>query len=123
MDRLRVMTGARRMLNGPLHKCSRSSAGHCRTSPSWTAAVRMFGATSSRSTPSSSTGQIILESPFGTVNPVDVTLPEYIWRNVDKWEDKPMIVSKYTGYTYTYYTRQSSQIEHPLQSCSLYYSL
>lgn len=95
MDRLRVMTGARRMFNGPLHKCSKASAGHCRTSPSWTAAVRMFGATSSRSTPSSSTGQIILESPFGTVNPVDVTLPEYIWRNVDKWEDKPMIVSTY----------------------------
>jgi len=113
MDRLRVMTGARRMFNGPLHKCSKASAGHCRTSLSWTASgshapcttavVRMFGATSSRSTPSSPTGQIILESPFGTVNPVDVTLPDYIWRNVDKWEDKPMIVSTYIylhGYTY-----------------------
>jgi len=60
----------------------------------------MFGATSSRSTPSSSKEQIILESPFGKVNPVDVTLPEYIWRNVDKWEDKPMIVSKYWLPTY-----------------------
>lgn len=112
MDRLRVMTGARRMFNGPLHKCSKASTGHCRTSPSWTASgshapcttavVRMFGATSSRFTPSSPTGKIILESPFGTVNPVDVTLPDYIWRNVDKWEDKPMIVSTYTTYTYIY---------------------
>ncbi|XP_060836178.1 uncharacterized protein LOC132918865 [Rhopalosiphum padi] len=112
MDRLRVMTGARRIFNGPMHKCSKASTNHCRTSPSWTAsgshapcttaAVRMFGATSSRSTPSSSTGPIILESPFGTVNPVDLTLPDYIWRNVDKWEDKPMITCGSSGRSYTY---------------------
>lgn len=103
MDRLRAMSGARRLFNGPLRETSRNSSS-CRVSPAHrlrgaasviahgrcsAAAVRVF----STSGPSSSSGQIILESPFGTCKPVDSTLPDYIWRNVDKWEDKPMIVS------------------------------
>lgn len=106
MDRLRAMSGARRLFNGPLRETSRNSSS-CRASPAHrhcgavsitahgrcsaaaAAAVRVF----STSGPSSSSGQIILESPFGTCNPVDSTLPDYIWKNVDKWEDKPMIVS------------------------------
>jgi len=93
MDRLRVMTGARRLLNGPLQKCYKAATTASGSHAPCVTAVRMFGATPSRSAPSSSTGPIILESPFGTVNPVDLTLPDYIWRNVDKWGDKPMIVS------------------------------
>lgn len=103
MDRLRAMNGARRLFNGPLRETSRNSSS-CRASTAHrhrgaasvlvhgrcsAAAVRVF----STSGPSSSSGQIILESPFGSCNSVDSTLPDYIWRNVDKWEDKPMIVS------------------------------
>lgn len=107
MDRLRVMSGARRLFNGPLRKCSKTT--NHRTSPSsWLSspsmsmdrgrcvAVRMF-ASGAAGDSSSSTGSIILESPFGPVNAVDLTLPEYIWRNIDKWEDKPMIVSHLTS--------------------------
>lgn len=104
MDRLRAMSGARRLFNGPLRETSRNSSS-CRASPTHrhrsavsiiahgrcsAAAVRVF---STSGPSSSSSGQIILESPFGACNPVDSTLPDYIWRNVDKWEDKPMIVS------------------------------
>lgn len=98
MDRLRVMSGARRLFNGSFQKCSKT-ANH-RTSPSsWLSspslslehgryvAVRMFASSSP------TTGSIILESPFGPVNTVDLTLPDYIWKNVENWEDKPMIVS------------------------------
>lgn len=92
MDRLRVMSSARRMFNGPLRKARGSGAAFCRAASlvrleRCTAAPRAF------STSDSLSDKVILESPFGTCNNVDLTLPDYIWRNVDKWEDKPMIVS------------------------------
>lgn len=98
MDRLRVMSSARHLFNVPLRKCSKATANH----RSWPVssltsarcvAARTFSADAGDS--SSGTGRIVLESQFKPVDPVNLTLPDYIWRNVDKWEDKPMIVSHY----------------------------
>lgn len=36
---------------------------------------------------------IILESLYGPVEIPQLNLPQFIWRNVDKWADKPMAVS------------------------------
>jgi len=104
MDRLRSMSGARRLFNGPLNKtCSGSPScrapAYRRASPlprgqCAATALRLFGTSGSHSS-----GQIGLESPFGPADPVDVTLPEYIWKNVDKWGDKPMIVSASHAFT------------------------
>jgi len=96
-----VMCNARHLFYGPLRKCSKTT-NHNRMSLSWSSlpssssvlhercvATRMFSSSDS----SLSTGSKILESPFGSVGSIDLTLPEYIWRNVEQWEDKPMIVS------------------------------
>lgn len=96
MDRLSVMKSARHFFNGPLLKCYKTAAvNYHRASVSSYTVVRMFSVDNSHNAPSS-TGSKILESPFGSVKPVDMTLPEYIWKNVEKWEDKPMIVSRPT---------------------------
>lgn len=96
MDRLSAMKSARRLFNGPLRKCSSKTAAvdyrRASVSPSY-AAARTFSADTGRNAPPSA-GSKILESPFGSVKPVDCTLPDYIWRDVDKWSDKPMIVSR-----------------------------
>lgn len=88
MDRLRAMSGARLLFNGPLRKARgcRGAAAVLRSTP------RAFGTSRPYSAPPTS-GRVILESPFGPCADLDLTLPDYIWRNVDKWEDKPMIVS------------------------------
>lgn len=100
MDRLRVMSNARRLFNGPLRKCSKATAADHRPWPVSSAqqhvrsaaTARAFSVDAGAGDPSSS-GRIVVESRFRPVDSLDVTLPEYIWRNVDKWEDKPMIVS------------------------------
>ncbi|VVC32610.1 AMP-binding, conserved site,AMP-dependent synthetase/ligase,AMP-binding enzyme, C-terminal domain [Cinara cedri] len=104
MDRLSVMKSARHLFNGPLRKCSKTAASNYRRTAmsSPYVAVRTFSVDASHNSPSSSSGSVILESPFGSVKPVDLTLPEYIWKNVENWEDKPMITCGSSGRTYTY---------------------
>ncbi|XP_050444504.1 uncharacterized protein LOC126848040 [Adelges cooleyi] len=86
MDRLKVISGARRLFCGG--SVLRRIDGH-----PWPSHRRIRPYSSK---------PIILESPFGPVNNVDVTLPEYIWRNIEKWEDKPMITCGSSGRSYTY---------------------
>lgn len=111
MDRLRAMSNARRLFNGPLRKCSKAAAAEYRPWPVSSsslqssarqhaisaAAARAFSADASDPSSSGGSGgggrRIVVESQFKPVDPINLTLPEYIWRNVDKWEDKPMIVS------------------------------
>ncbi|XP_063226320.1 uncharacterized protein LOC134533057 [Bacillus rossius redtenbacheri] len=47
-------------------------------------------------------GRIILESPFPPVTIPDMTLPEYVWQNVDKWADSTAMVCAASGLSYTY---------------------
>lgn len=50
----------------------------------------------------------IVESKYGPITLPNSNLPQYVWRDVAKWADKPMIVSRayitfvdnYTFYTY-----------------------
>ena len=34
-----------------------------------------------------------IESPFPPVVIPELSIPEYIWKNVEQWEDKPCVVS------------------------------
>lgn len=127
MDRLRAMSNARRLFNGPLRKCSKAAAADHRPWPVSSsslssaqqharsaAAARAFSADAGAGEHSSAAGgggRIVVESQFRPVDPLDVTLPEYIWRNVDKWEDKPMIVSGFFIKPAPFFIRPVSPVE------------
>lgn len=36
----------------------------------------------------------VIESPFGDVEIPNLTLPQMVWRDLEEWSDKPLIVSK-----------------------------
>lgn len=41
-------------------------------------------------------------SPYGQINVADMTLDEYVWQNVDKWQHQIAIVCGITGRKYSY---------------------
>lgn len=49
---------------------------------------------SSRKRYFSSNRSIILESQFGPATIPNANLPQYLWNDISKWGDKPMVVSR-----------------------------
>ncbi|XP_041981240.1 4-coumarate--CoA ligase 1-like [Aricia agestis] len=44
----------------------------------------------------------VIKSPYKDVVVPDCTLPEYMWKNLEKWAQKPALVCALTGKTYTF---------------------
>ncbi|XP_026322809.1 4-coumarate--CoA ligase 1-like, partial [Hyposmocoma kahamanoa] len=45
----------------------------------------------------------IVRSPYKDIEIPNSTIPEHIWRNMEKWADKPAVVCGITNRTYTYH--------------------
>nr|CAD7610456.1 unnamed protein product [Timema genevievae] len=49
----------------------------------------------------------ILKSPFGGVTIPDVSLTEYVWKDMQRWENQSAVTCSVTGESYTFKTLQS----------------